>query len=1015
METRRVAAQAKAGLGLLARRGASALAAILVLCLSAPSAFAYNYSKSITIDRSKISDASCGATLSNYPMLFSVTDANLKNTGSGGRVTDPAGDDIIFRAFDTTTCGGPAACTLDHQIEKYVDTTGELVAWVRLPSVNASGAGSDTVIYVYYGDSTVTSPTENPTGVWDANFKGVWHLKETDIDGGSGDIKDSTGNLNNGTTSGINASAQVAGKIDGSFDFGGAGIVTVPDASSLNITTSPITMEAWVNASSYDGKGANEVMGKKMYEIYIDNGALCAFYETNAGGKGSKYDDCPGTQTMVTGTWYHVAAIYNAGSVETYINGVLDGSFCCLGTGLLDSAGSDFIQGNCDGKGCKHWDGKLDEIRVSNTARSACSLKTSYNNQVWPNKAVTPSPNPSPDPTGGFYTVGAETPTTPGVPGGFNAYETSTAAGAITGVIKTKIAGSSISLDVIALNTAKTAIETAFTGTVRVEVLNASNNSGALDGNGCRSTWSVIQTLSDPTFNFGDLGRKSISFTQANSYPEARLKIYYPVTSPTGIGCSTDNFAIRPNTLASLAVTDTDWQTAGTGRALTEVTFGTVIHKTGRPLSARATAVNAAGTPATTTNYTGAPAATLTACVGAACTATFGTLTLATTFAAGQLASDVASYDNVGSYRLQLVDSSFANVDASDGSTTTERYITSAVIDVGRFVPDHFAVSLNAPLFGTACGSFTYIGQVFNYTTAPVITVTAQGFANNTTTLYADSAKWWRITNASVTPGTQAARYSAASGTLDLAGLPAVGGDPMIAPSGSGVGTLTFGSGTGLSFTRTTPLAPFDADISLAINVIDADNVAYASNPARFAQAAAGLGITFSGSKAQRFGRLRLENAVGSQNTALPVQIHTQYWNGSGFATNTADSCTSIPRSAIVAGGYVGALDPGGGNCKTFIEQDPVTFTAGVGAITLALPTGAASGSVLLTPNLSSTASGLYCDDAASGENAATAAALSHLQGRWAGANYTDNPSARAAFGLYGAQPRQFIYFRENY
>jgi MSHA biogenesis protein MshQ len=160
---------------------------------------------------------------------------------------------------------------------------------------------------------------------------------------------------------------------------------------------------------------------------------------------------------------------------------------------------------------------------------------------------------------------------------------------------------------------------------------------------------------------------------------------------------------------------------------------------------------------------------------------------------------------------------------------------------------------------------------------------------------------------------------------------------------------------------------------------------------------------------------LRLENAVGSQNTALPVQIRTQYWNGSGFATNTLDACTSIPRSAIVVGGYVGALDPGGGNCKTFIQEDPVTFTAGVGAITLALPTGAASGSVLLTANLGTTASGLYCDDAASGENAATAAALSHLQGRWAGANYTDNPSARAAFGLYGAKPRQFIYFRENY
>jgi hypothetical protein len=57
------------------------------------------------------------------------------------------GDDIIFRAFDATTRGRPSSCTLDHQIEKYVNTTGELVAWVRLPSVNASGAGSSLLIW----------------------------------------------------------------------------------------------------------------------------------------------------------------------------------------------------------------------------------------------------------------------------------------------------------------------------------------------------------------------------------------------------------------------------------------------------------------------------------------------------------------------------------------------------------------------------------------------------------------------------------------------------------------------------------------------------------------------------------------------------------------------------------------------------------------------------------------------------------------------------------------------------
>src|SRR3989344_1573515 len=251
-------------------------------------------------------------------------------------------------------------------------------------------------------------------------------------------------------------------------------------------------------------------------------------------------------------------------------------------------------------------------------------------------------------------------------PGAFNVFETSTAAAAITGVIKTKIAGSAFSLDVVAISGG--AQDAGFTDPVTVELLGNNTLGVSLDANNCPTTSTLVQTVSpNPTIT---AGRSTVSFAvAANSWRDVRVRVRWPTASPTVTSCSTDNVAIRPNTLASFAVTDTDWQTTGTPgvRALTDVTFGTVTHKAGRPLSVRATALNAAGTPAVTTNYTGAPTATLTACVGAACTATFGTLTLATTFAAGQLASDVASYNNTGSFGLQLVDSTFARVDASDG------------------------------------------------------------------------------------------------------------------------------------------------------------------------------------------------------------------------------------------------------------------------------------------------------------------------------------------------------------
>ena len=119
--------------------------------------------------------------------------------------------------------------------------------------------------------------------------------------------------------------------------------------------------------------------------------------------------------------------------------------------------------------------------------------------------------------------------------------------------------------------------------------------------------------------------------------------------------------------------------------------------------------------------------------------------------------------------------------------------ITSSPTNVGRFVPHQFAVAYTTPpTFGTACGGFTYVGQPFNYTVAPVITVTAQSFDGVTTTNYTGAL--WQITNTSLT----GKAYTDASGAVvNVTGIPPVyipGTDPVIADTGLGTGTLTFHS-----------------------------------------------------------------------------------------------------------------------------------------------------------------------------------------------------------------------------
>ena len=881
--------------------------------------------------------------------------------------------------------------------------TGSGTTWTVIAN---TGIGSGTLGLNQTGPGSV-SPTLTGTFVGQVYTitatpaLAEYRMDEAGWSGTAGEVVDSSGNGNNAQAFNSGNTIGTAPAIAGSpgtcrygvFDNGGTitqGYVQTP----LPDLTTDFTVTAWIRTTDntvgaqrilIDDQGTAPATG---YGISLGEAGtgLLRFYS-----RGIVPVSLDSTYVITNNTWYFVAAvaditnkkrtIYVFNAVGALLASTPD-AVAFTGTWGTDggpvSIGAE-TNASAETPAANHFKGNIDELRVYQKVLSPSAL-AALATQTHACAVIVPTP------------------------GGFNAYETGTAAGAITGVIKTKIAGSPISLDMIALNTAKTAILTGFADTVRVEVLDSSNNSGALDANSCRSTWTTIQTLSpDPAFIVSNNGRKTISFTVPDAYSNVRLRITYPAGAPTTTGCSTDNFAIRPGTFGNFSVTDNDWQTAGTARALATTTFtaGGILHKAGRPFTVRADALNTAA--AVTAGYTGSPTATVTACAGAACTPTFGALTLGAGFTAGQLNTG-ASYNEVGSFRLQLVDSTFAAVDAGD-SSALEREIRSSLLDVGRFVPDNFAVSLNVPAFGTACssGGFSYIGQPFEYTAQPVMTVTARGFANNTTALYAGA--WWRISSGSLTPGTQVARYSAAGGTLDVSNLPTVASDPVVAATGSGVGTLTFSSGGGLAFARTTPMPPFDAEISLAINVIDADGVAYSTNPARFGQVT--NGIAFSAGKTMRFGRLRLIGASGSQVLPLRVPFEAQYWTtGTFFATNTLDTCTTVGNGNVALGNYIGNLNAG----ETTATTSPLV--AGRGAITLSAPGAGNNGSVDVAINLGTGLNVEVC----SAFTPATAAAgtLAHLRGQWCGAAYDKDPAARVRFGIRSGGDER-IYMRENY
>lgn len=389
-------------------------------------------------------------------------------------------------------------------------------------------------------------------------------------------------------------------------------------------------------------------------------------------------------------------------------------------------------------------------------------------------------------------------------------------------------------------------------------------------------------------------------------------------------------------------------------------------------------------------------------------------------YSGGSATPATLTYSEVGSFTMELAVSSYLGTAGVNLTGTVFNAAGAQNAVVGRFTPYDFGVSLNTPAFTPGCGTstaFTYIGQPFVYGTAPVITVTARNKAGATTRNY--TGTWWKISNATLTSRS----YTAASGTLDTSGLPSTAADPVVADLGgasSGQGTLTFSAGSGLKFTRSAPVAPFNADLSLALNILDSDGVAYGSNPARFGTAGAGGGMSFTGTgggKVMRWGRLKLANAIGNEFASLQLPVAAQYFNGTGFVLNADDGCTSFAKSAVQFGNFQRNLAA----CETFLPTAvaSVTLSGGKAALELSRPGSGNTGSVDLTPGLASPDTGTSCVSVTATATAGSAAGvdLTWLRSNWnpaSPASYDRNPTGRAVFGTPSV-PRELIFSRENY
>ena len=336
---------------------------------TASAAGVYRYRRLILVDHTQVS----GPTdLANFPVLVSETDAALRTTSNGGKVESASGFDIVFRGAD--------GIALDHEVERYDGVTGNLIAWVRVPSLKTS---SNTGLYIYYGNNQISSSQENPNGVWNANYRAVWHLKENPTSGAP-QFLDSTANPNNGTASALNAGHQVAGKIDGSllFDDGSARHVNVPHHASLQLANN-MTVSAWVRKLDCAGD-VGVIVNKwgpgadKNYWLGKENGTDLVF-NVDIGQK-----VIAPLAPLCDSLWHHVQGVADVtgGRVRLFVDGTERNTAPYDG---VSNTGTWVHQiGKSSDVGGQEWNGGIDEVRVVAAALPADWIATEYNNQSSP-------------------------------------------------------------------------------------------------------------------------------------------------------------------------------------------------------------------------------------------------------------------------------------------------------------------------------------------------------------------------------------------------------------------------------------------------------------------------------------------------------------------------------------------------------------------------------------------------------------------------------------------------------
>lgn len=295
------------------------------------------------------------------------------DTLGAGILQEVSGFDI--RVFDS------AGVPIPYEVELVNIITGEIIVWVNVTTVNDL-----EFIQLTFGKPSATDGS-NSGAVYDANYKGVYHLNQTTF--GVGDIIDSTSNGNDGdgveTTGSL---ASVVGQIGQAIRFG----TSVGDRTAIDLggnvmptmaTVGTVSMWASINnlAAGTDFQMYFSMRGTNTWEVFYQKSDDTIQFRY--GDSGEELILSNASTIISDGVKHYYSFCWNQpdGTVRMYIDAVLVASKTVT-PWTLPIADNGVNLGNIETViSVTNLIGFEDESRFSNIERSIDWINTEFNNQ----------------------------------------------------------------------------------------------------------------------------------------------------------------------------------------------------------------------------------------------------------------------------------------------------------------------------------------------------------------------------------------------------------------------------------------------------------------------------------------------------------------------------------------------------------------------------------------------------------------------------------------------------------